>query len=276
MSQTNIVMYMEEELSIDKLESILLKFNAKNQISSWAMEQFNSWIWVNYYILKHHDEIRNIWCDISKDMVKDVEQTINVKTALFIQPSRDRNAVFFALSFCKEIYTILDTNKNVFLYHGDSGFFANEEIANLQFMNTQQFYDSRFANNAVAESIIECLNDEVTGGIECVEEEGGWDGEELQYIDLFRNLFKMREQLRVVVKSINNTVSFNAKIIDVDELILRLLDVDDDKLLISAGDQNRDYPINSWWWHLDQVEAGILKVHVKEGVVIYQGQIILI
>ncbi|MDQ0171832.1 hypothetical protein [Paenibacillus tundrae] len=276
MSQTNIVMYMEEELSTEKLENILLEFNAKNQISSWAMERSNSWIWVKYYILKHHDEIRDIWCDISKDMVKDVEQTTNVKTAFFIQPSRDRNAVFFALSFCKEIYTILDTNKNVFLYHGASGFFANEEIANLQFMNTQQFYDSRFANNAIVESIIECLNNEVTGGIECVEEEGGWDGEELQYIDLFRNLFKMREQLQVLVKSINNTALFNAKIIDIDKLILRLLDIDDEKLLISAGDQNRDYPINSWWWHLDQVKSGVLKVHVEEGFVIYQGQIVLI
>ncbi|WP_260985451.1 hypothetical protein [Paenibacillus xylanexedens] len=37
MSQTNIVMYMEEELSTEKLENILLEFNAKNQISYWAI-----------------------------------------------------------------------------------------------------------------------------------------------------------------------------------------------------------------------------------------------
>lgn len=264
MSQSNIVMYMEEELSIEKLNSVLSEFGAKDQKSSWGIERSNSWIWVNYYILKDNDEIRNMWFDISKDKVKNT----NLKTALFIQPSKDRNATFLALSFCKEIYSILDKSKDVFIYHGDSGLFVNDEIENLKFKNTQQFYDSRLINDEIIEGIIQCLNEEFVGGIECIEEDGGWDGEELQYLDLFRNLFEMRDDLKV--QSLNK--SLKEKINHVDELILRLLVIDDEKLLITAGDENRDLPINSWWWHLDKVDSGILKVHIKEGFVSYQGQ----
>lgn len=264
MSQSNIVMYMEEELSIEKLNSVLSELGAKDQISSWGIERSNSWIWINYYILEDADEIRNMWVDISKDKVNNTD----LKTALFIQPSKDRNATFLALSFCKEIYSILDKSKNVFIYHGDSGLFVNDEIDNLKFKNTQQFYDSRLINDEVIEGIIQCLTEELVGGIECIEEDGGWDGEELQYLDLFKNLFEMRDDLKV--QFINK--SLEEKINHVDELILRLLDIDDEKLLITAGDENRDLPINSWWWHLDKVDSGILKVHLKEGFASYQDQ----
>ncbi|WP_440116640.1 hypothetical protein [Paenibacillus sp. QZ-Y1] len=269
MSQSNIVMYMEEELSIEKLNTVLSKFDAKVQMSSWGMERSNSWIWVNYYNLEDHDEIRNIWFEISKETLKNSKNS-NVKTALFIQPSRDRNAVFFALSFCEEICAILDSDKDVFLYHGDSGLFANDEIENLQFMNCQQFYDSRLINDEIVEGMIQCLNEELVGGIECIEEDGGWDGEELQYIDLFKNLFEMREQLKHQINRIPQ--SFKEELSHVDELILKFMEIDDDNLLITAGDEKRDTPINSWWWHLDKVITRSLKIHIKEGFVNYQGR----
>ncbi|WP_153977067.1 hypothetical protein [Paenibacillus xylanilyticus] len=268
MSQTNLVIYMEEELSNEKINNILSKFDAKDQVSSWAMEHFNSWIWVNFYKLENHEEIRDIWFDISKD-AQNLKNS-RVKTALFIQPSRDRNAVFFALSFCKEIYSILDKSKDVYLYHGDSGLFVNDEIENLEFKNTQQFYDSRLTSDEITESMIQCLNDELTGGIECIEEDGGWDGEELQYIDLFKTLLEMRESLKQQPRT--RSALFREKLQAVDELIIKLMEIDGSSLLIIAGNDKRDMPINSWWWHLDKVITGSLKVYIKEGAVTYQGQ----
>ncbi|MBT2289188.1 hypothetical protein J7E73_08585 [Paenibacillus albidus] len=268
MSQSNIVLYMEEEFSLDKLKNILSKFNAKDQNSCWGIERCNSWIWVNYYIVEENTETMGIWREISQESVEKTKN-IEVKTALFIQPSKDRNAVFFALSFCQEVYSALDKGKSVFLYHGDSGLFVNNEIENLKFKSSQQFYDYRKINKEIVENIIKCLNEEFLGGIECIVDDGGWDGEEIQYVDLFKNLFKMRDDLKE--QSIKISSDLKGKLNIIDDLILKLFDIDNDKLLISAGIENKNSPIYSWWWHLDEVEAGILKVNIEDGIINYKG-----
>ncbi|CAH1224493.1 hypothetical protein [Paenibacillus sp. JJ-223] len=229
MSRSNIVIYTEEELNIEKWRGVLSKFNAVDQLSNWGMERAGSWLWVNHYVLEHNEEIRDIWLDISRDSLADSKKR-QMQTAIFVQPSRDRNAVFFALSFCKEIYAILDKRKEVCMYHAESGLFCNDQIENLTFLNTSQFYDKRQTNSETIHCMLQCLTEEFKAGIECIVEDGGWDGEEAQYADLFQNLLTMRAELE---KEQNAGIvpTINEELKNVDKLILELMRLDQAKLL---------------------------------------------
>lgn len=185
---------MEEDININKIEDILIQYQAKNQHGCWGIEKYNSWIWVNYYLLEYYCEIRQIWNNISFDLSKKIKSK-KMKTALFVQPSKDINAVFLALDFCQDIYNILDKKRLVVLYHADSGLFINSQIENLCFKNSLQFYDYRLIDEELIKDMIEYLECEFQDMIDCIiENEIENKGE---YTEFLYRLLKMRSELKI-------------------------------------------------------------------------------
>lgn len=135
----------------------------------------------------------------------------------------------------------------------------------MKFENTRKFYDYNLINKQITFNIIKSLCFEFSSGIEYIEEEGVWEKNEInEYIDLFYNMFIMRDDLenKFIYKSKNKEVIKELK--QLDSLILKLLMIDNSKLLIQSNINNDNKLIKNWWWHLDKVNSGELVVNLKE------------
>lgn len=264
MSIINMVLFMEEEFDGEILDSIIKSYGGNKQLTEWVVEKSGACLWVRHRLIENDMESKEILTDIIQSSSEEIKNW-KMKSAIFIQPSKDMNANFLATSFCKFLYQNLNKNKNVLLYHGQSGIFINEQLENLRFENSSKFYDFRMINDILIEKMINDLIQEFSWIIECYEDDEGWDGKETQYTDLLKNLFMIRSDINMNLHLISPKQVENLK--QVDNKILSILSIDSEKLSVFAGRDNRNAPLMDWWWHLDMVNSGELLVDVEAGTV---------
>ncbi|MFP4978673.1 hypothetical protein ACE6ED_24925 [Paenibacillus sp. CN-4] len=264
MSIANLVLFMEEEIDEKIFDSMLKSYGANKQITEWNIEKSDACLWVRHSLLEDDLESKEIFKDIIQFSSEELKNW-KVKSAIFVQPSKEMNAIFLAASFCKFIYQNLNKNKNILLYHGQSGIFINEQIENLRFENSTTFYDFRTVYDRLHEKMVDDLIQEFSWILESYEDDEGWDGKEIQYTDLLKNLFMIRSDITPSLHLISPKKVENLKL--VDKKILSILSVDPEKLAVLAGIDNRNAPLKEWWWHLDMVNSGDLLVDVEAGTV---------
>lgn len=245
---------------------MLMLFNAYYLKPDWGIEKDSFNIWVSMYYLEDDLETREIWESVKQE-VKTCYLDIN--TTIFVQPSRALNSVFFAIEFLKQVYC--NVEGNTMLYDEWIGFFLNEEITKIKFIDNYNFYNSSKINTSILSDIISSLYTGLTMDIEYYID-AGWDGEEDEYTGAYKNYFLIRNDIDESIRNKIGNTTLIEKTKEVDKLILKLFRMDKSRVLLFAGKENRNEEIRKWWWHLDKVESGELIVNLEEDYVTYQDK----
>lgn len=157
------------------------------------------------------------------------------------------------------------------LYDEWIGFFLNEEITKIKFIDNYNFYNSSKINTSILSDIISSLYTGLTMDIEYYID-AGWDGEEDEYTGAYKNYFLIRNDIDESIRNKIGNTTLIEKTKEVDKLILKLFRMDKSRVLLFAGKENRNEEIRKWWWHLDKVESGELIVNLEEDYVTYQDK----
>lgn len=261
-----IMLFMEEKFSLEKFKDILILFDAHDQGSEWGIEKDSSTIWVSMRYLEDNSSSRTTW-EIVKQQLK--IGYLDINTIISVQPSRALNSVFLAIEFLKQVYC--NAEGNTMLYDEWNGFFLNDEITKIKFIDNYSLYNYGKINTSILSDIVSSLYTGLTMDIEYYMDQE-WDGEEDEYTGAYKNYFFIRNDIDESIRNKIGNTTLIEKTKEVDKLILKLFRMDKSRVLLLAGKENRNEEIRKWWWHLDKVESGELIVNLEEDYVTYQDK----